>query len=297
MKSLKAESVLFLMTIIWGGTFVATKIGLEYCSFSLYIMIRFAIALLLSLMFFGKYLKNIDRETLKHGVILGLIFGGGFVFQTIGLKYTEVSNSAFITGFTVPLTPLISWLIQKKKIPIFSILACIFAFVGLIIFTNPFGNQFNYGDLITLFSTLFWAFYITYMDVFTKGKSGIKYTGLMLITQLAAALLVASLVFLITEIDSYVFILNNNLIISLLYNAILASFLVTLLHTGFQKYSTPVKAALIFSLEPIFATIFSAFLGLELIGTLKIIGGTIMMIGILTSELAPIIFRKTINGN
>jgi len=292
MKALKAELVLLSVTAIWGGTFLCTKIGLDYTNFSFYILVRFSIALIITIAVFGKHIKNIDKKIFKGGLVLGALFGSGFVFQTLGLKFTEVSNSAFITGLTVPLTPIVTWFILKKNIPKWSIIGCIVGFIGLTIFTNPFGGNFNVGDALTLVSTFFWAFYINYMDVFTKDRSEMSFTGQMLFMQFITSFVICGLTFLIFDINQFYFRAELPLFLSLAYNAIIASFFVTLLHTHFQKYSTPVKAALIFSLEPLFATLFSLAFGMESLSTDKIIGGIILLFGVLVSELGPIVFNK-----
>ncbi len=291
MKQWQAESLLFFITLIWGATFLFTKIGIEHSSFSLYIALRFFIALLCALVFFGKHLKRLTKRTLKGGLILGLFLGSGFVLQTFGLKFTDVSNSAFITSLTVPITPFIVYILIKSKIKKTSILGVVVAFIGLTIFTNPFASKFNIGDIITLLSAACWAFYITYMDIYTKETQKHDIYNILTL-QLGVSLIMSLIVFFTFEFREPVFHLNQSLIISLLFNGVLASFLDTFIHTASQKYTTPVKAALIFSLEPIFATIYSIIFFAEVLNTFKIVGGTIMLSGILISELGPMLMKN-----
>ncbi len=82
MKAWQAESTLMIITLIWGGTFLFTSLGLGYTTPSGYLLLRFGLALALLLIFFGKHLKGIKKETIIHGAILGAIFGGGFLLQT-----------------------------------------------------------------------------------------------------------------------------------------------------------------------------------------------------------------------
>jgi len=288
----KAEFMLFLMTLIWGATFLFTKLGLESCPPFLYVIFRFSIALALVLIFFNKYMNNIDRATWKSGAILGLLFGGGFVLQTVGLGMTNVTNSAFITGLTVVLTPFAFKLISKEKLLFWPKLGVIIAFIGLYIFTNPDLDNINNGDILTLLSTGFWAVYITLMDSYTKDYDSNRKTMQLVAIQFVFALPLPLLGFLLLELPELHVDVSTDLIMSLAFNAILASFVLTIIHTTYQRYTTPVKAALIFSLEPIFASIFAAIFLSEILSTLELIGATILMLGVLTSELGKFVYNK-----
>ncbi|MBX3042580.1 MAG: DMT family transporter [Candidatus Kapabacteria bacterium] len=287
MKPWKAELALLSVTFLWGGTFLFTKIGLDDCTPSTFIILRFMLALSLSLIFFGKSLTSISPETIKQGIILGLLFGGGFILQTYGLKYTTVSKSAFITGMTVPITPFVFKLIQKTSINFWSKVGVVVATMGLYIFTRPDFDNINPGDLLTLMSTFFWAFYITYMDKFTKGSTEKNKTHQLVFLQFLAALPPAIITLLAIELPTFSFNLTPSLITALAYNGILASFLVTIIHTSVQRYTTPVKAALIFSLEPIVANVLAIIVINEILNSREYSGAAILFSGLLISELGP----------
>ncbi len=293
MKQWKAESYLLLVTLIWGGTFTFTKIGLDYCPPFLYISIRFAIALAISYLFFGKHIRKIDKATFIHGTVLGLLFGTGFIFQTYGLKLTTVSKSAFITGVTVAIAPFVFWLVERRKIQVWPKVGVMIATIGLWIFTNPDFDNVNTGDVVTLISTVFWAFYITYMDVFTRGKKGFAHTIQLVFIQFAASLFVSLIAFAVFESASFAIDLSPTLIISFAYNGIIASFFLTLIHTAVQRYSTPVKAAIIFSLEPVFASIIAVAFIHEILNGRELAGAGILLLGVVTSEAGCLVFGKT----
>ena len=288
----KAEFMLFLMTLIWGATFLFTKLGLESCPPFLYVTLRFTIALTLVLIFFHRYMKDIDKRTWRAGAILGMLFGGGFVLQTVGLGMTGVTNSAFITGLTVVLTPFAFKLISKEKLMFWPKIGVIIAFIGLYVFTNPDLDNLNTGDVLTLISTGFWATYITLMDSYTKDYSSNRQTMQLVAIQFIFALPLPIVGFLLLEAPNLEVSFTSDLIMSLAFNAVLASFVLTIIHTTYQRYTTPVKAALIFSLEPIFASIFAAIFLSEILSTLELIGATILMFGVLTSELGKFVFNK-----
>ncbi len=292
MKPWKAESYLLLVTLIWGGTFTFTKFGLDYCPPFLYITIRFTIAVLITYIFFGKYIRKIDKTTFVHGVVLGLLFGTGFVLQTYGLKLTTVNKSAFITGVTVAIVPFVFWLVERRRIQLWAKIGVIIATFGLWLFTNPDFDNLNTGDVLTLISTFFWAFYITYMDVFTRGREGFAHTIRLVFIQLAAALFVSVIAFAVFESGSFTIDISPTLIISLSYNGIIASFILTLIHTSVQRFSTPVKAAIIFSLEPVFASIIAVVVIHEVLSGRELTGGAILLLGVITSEIGGLVFGK-----
>lgn len=296
MKSWQAELWLLLMTLGWGATFLFTKLGLNDCPPSLYIILRFSIALVLCLAFFGKHLRSVDKKTALQAMILGWFFITGFELQTYGLAYTSISKSAFITGFTVLITPFVFFLVERKRVSNWQKAGVAIASVGLWVFTKPDIDNVNLGDILTLLSTTFWALYITYMDIFTRDKRGIAQNMQMVSFQFIGALPVAILFFLIFEFNGTLALaFNENLITSLLFNGIAASFVITIVHTSVQKYSTPVKAALIFSLEPIFAYVFAFFAAGEVLSNREAAGAAIMMLGVLSAELGPFLIKEKSN--
>jgi drug/metabolite transporter (DMT)-like permease len=291
LKSWKAELFLFLVTFIWGGTFLFTKVGLEYCPPSLYIIFRFMIAFTISFIVFGKHFKGIKRDTLIHGLILGLLFGGGFILQTYGLKFTSVTKSAFITGLAVPLTPFAYWLVEKKSTKSWQKAGVITATLGLWLFTNPDINNINLGDFLTLLSTFFWAFYITYMDVFTRGRNEFRETAQLVMLQFVGASAISLLSFFFLEYDTLDVVFDMKLIYSLAYNGILASFLLTFIHTGVQRFTTPVKAALIFSMEPVIASFFAMVFFAEVLNQREYLGAAVLLLGVLIAELGATTYK------
>lgn len=289
MKRWQAESLLFFITLIWGGTFSFTKLGLDYCPPSLFILFRFTIALAISLIFFGKYLPGIDKKTFLHGSVLGIFFGIGFLLQTYGLKFTSITNSAFITGMSVPLTPFVYWIIERKAINLWQKAGVVASVVGFWIFANPDINNINIGDLFTLLSTFFWALYISYMDIFTRDRTEFRDTARLVILQLVTVTPIAAGFYFVYEYSSTSLVINEGLIAALAYNGIIASFLLTFIHTSVQRFTTPVKAALIFSLEPVIAGIIAFIAFNEIISERGFIGGAIILTGVFISQSGSVI--------
>ena len=292
MKAWKAELVLLVCTFIWSATFLFTKIGLDYTSPAFFMIIRYAVGLAFALVFCGKHLKTINKQIFKQGIILGLFLGGGFMLQAYGLGLTTVSKSAFITSCSVLFTPFFYYFIERKKIKLWSILGVIIVSSGLWIFTNPEFDNLNMGDVLTLISTIFWGLYVIYIDVFTRGKSDMALTSQLMIVQLATAIPLTSVFFFSNEISNFYFNWDWQLVIAVLFNGVFSSFITTLMHTRVQSYSTPVRATLIFSVEPIIASAIAVIVIAEYFGLREIIGAAILLSGVLIAELGGMLSKK-----
>ncbi|MGQ9819171.1 MAG: DMT family transporter [Candidatus Kapaibacteriales bacterium] len=292
MKSWKAEILLLSITVIWGVTFSFTKIGLYYSTPILYLTLRFIIAVVFVYLLWFHRINKVTKKTFLMGTVLGCFYAGGFLFQTIGLQLTTVTKSAFITGLSVVLTPLVYKMIEARKITLWQKVGISIATLGLIKFTNPSFQYINTGDFLTFISTFFWAFYLVYMNKFTEGTSSFEYTIQLVFVQFVIVLLLGILGLFIFETKAWYLKFDQKLILSLLYNGIIASILLTTIHTSIQKYTTPVKAALIFSLEPVFAGIFAYMIFSETLNPSELIGAVILTIGIFASEFGDYWFFK-----
>lgn len=303
----KAELMLLLMTAIWGATFMATDLGLEFATPLLYNSLRFALAFALTVIVFFKRIEFKNREIVKKGSILGGIFGVGFALQTYALSLTTISKTAFITALTVVLTPFFYKLITGNSPRFWPRIGIVVAFIGLFIFTFPFSHYegvpitsalwdyvatFNPGDLMAVLSCLCWALYITLMDKYTKDREGFGFTISLVSVQFAVVMVVNFVLALVLTGKDIRLEFDTQLIYSLLFNGILASFVVTLIHTYYQKDTTPVKAALIFSLEPVFAAGFTWFAAslywikdYNPLSNREVFGAVILMLGVLVSEI------------
>lgn len=292
MKNWKAEILLLIITVIWGVTFSFTKIGLLYSTPILYLTLRFAIAAIFVYLFWFNKINRIAERTFLFGIVLGSFYAGGFLFQTIGLKFTTVTKSAFITGLSVVLTPFVYKMIESKKITFWQKIGIFIATIGLIKLTNPSFEYLNLGDLLTFLSTFFWAFYLVFMNKYTEGTSSFDYTIQLVFVQFVVVLLLGILCSLIFESKAWFIKFDPKLIFSLMYNGIIASILLTTIHTSVQKYTTPVKAALIFSLEPVFAGIFANLIFSEILNSSELVGAIILSVGIVLYEIGDFWFAN-----
>lgn len=281
-----AEGVLLACTAIWGSTFAITKTALDDASPLLFVAARFGLATLLLAPFVLKALRRMDRRALGRGVILGVLLFLGFATQTVGLQYTTASKSGFITGMLVVLTPIFQLLIERRAPRLGNLAGVALVTVGLYLLTSPDGSEFNVGDALTLGCAVAYAVFIVYLDVFTKEHDPSQLTFVQLaVTCLLAA---ASAPFL----EDLRFAVDGEFLGALAYLAVFATVGALYLQARYQRETTPTRAAIIFSLEPVFAAIFAYFLRDERLGIVGVIGGGVIVTGVLLSELSDVLFRR-----
>lgn len=285
-KRTKAELYLLLCTLIWGGTFVVVKQGLENSPPFLYIAIRFGLATLLFIPFVLKHLRSISKEAILGGIVLGVLLWIGFATQTVGLQFTSASKSGFITGLLVVFTPIFQIIIEKRLPKKGNVIGVILVVIGLYFLTSPAGAHFNIGDSLTLVCAAFFGLYIVYLDVFSKKHS---FLILAFIQFVVSAFLSAICSYFYEPLEIK---FTSNMLLGLAYLTILATVFTLTIQTKYQKDTTPTRAAIIFSLEPVIAAFFAFMVLGEIIGGGGILGGGLVVAGLLISELSDVIFPR-----
>jgi drug/metabolite transporter (DMT)-like permease len=260
----------------------------------MFLTFRFSIATIIFLPFVFGRLEKLDKESIKRGLILGFLYFGGFASQTLGLNYTSATKSAFITGTFVIFTPIFQIIIEKKLPTKGNIIGIILVAGGLIFLSSrgthfldvihELGTNFNIGDYLTLVCAVFYSLYIVYLDIVSKKIDTLSLV-FMQIAVTAAGAIAGAMIFDATGIETVKFILNKDVIFAVIYTSILATILTTTLQTKFQKYTTPAKAGIIFSFEPIFASVVAFFLLSEKISNFGLIGCVFIFCGLLISEV------------
>lgn len=276
----RAEAVLLATTFIWGSTFVIVKIGLEDMSAFPLVAIRFTVAALLFLLVFRKTLFPLTRNMVIKGSILSLLLFLGFITQTVGLKFTTASKSAFITGMMVVVVPILQIIVERRPPKLGNIIGVVLVCIGLWLLTSPTGSSFNVGDALTLVCALTFGCYIVYLDIVSRDMSAAQLTFLQSgVTAVFAW--IAALIFHETRIE-----FTQSAILAIAYLTIFATMISTFVQTRFQKDTTPTRAVVIFSIEPVIASTLAYFVLNEVMGGMGIAGGGLILAGVLLSELS-----------
>lgn len=276
----RAEAALLATTIIWGSTFVFVKIGLADISPVLMTGVRFLLAAATFFVLFARELFPFTPQEFLRGFVLGLFLFLGFIAQNIGLTITTASKSAFITSLMVVFVPIIQFLVEKRSPTWGNILGIIVVLAGLWLMTSPSGGGFNVGDALTLGCAILFAYYIVYLDIASRIVPVAKLVFLQTFVAGICGLLSA------VALEDMRFVPTVSMITSLSYLTVLATVLTTYVQTRFQKDTTPTRAAIIFTVEPVWASAFAALVLAERLGWVEIGGAALILTGVLISELS-----------
>ena len=284
-----------LCTFIWGTTFIAQDTGMDDIGPFTFNAVRFFVGFLaivpLAILFEIKKFKLEFRSDIKTFATLSFLIGIslflGSALQQVALLYTDVANAAFFTIFYVPMVPIIIFLFGKKSIHWSVWPSVVLCLIGGYLLTNFYDATVRLGDSLVLLGALFWSTHIIF-------------TG-MIITKYNLPLTIGAIQTLIVALFSFIvgvtyeeFIYYNILkeIDSILYAGILSGGLAFVLQIYAQRNITPSPAAIIFSLEGVFATVAAWFLLNQILGVNNLLGCFFILCGVLLSQLLPLMKEK-----
>jgi len=287
-----------LCTFIWGTTFIAQDTGMEKIGPLTFNATRFFIGFLsiipFALLFekkkITKEINNNKKLFYKLFFWVSLFLFLGTYLQQAALLYTDVANAAFFTIFYVPMVPIILFFIYSKSIHWSIWPSVLFCIVGVYLLSDFTNATIRLGDTLVILCAFFWSLHIIFIGNF------IKNFNLPLFFGAVQALVVSffSIVFaLFFETITIVNILNES--VSIIYAGVLSGGIAFTLQIYAQKNILPAPAAIVFSLEGVFATISAWIILNQVLSLGNIIGCTLILFGILFSQLLPIYESKTKN--
>ncbi|WP_440613515.1 DMT family transporter [Candidatus Pelagibacter sp. HIMB1748] len=286
-----------LCTFIWGTTFIAQDTGMDNIGPFTFNAVRFFVGflaitplvILFELKNFKPELKTDKKTFVIYVSLIGLSLFLGSALQQVALLYTDVANAAFFTIFYVPMVPIIIYLFGKKSIHWSVWPSVILCLIGGYLLTNFYDVTVRLGDTLVVLGALFWSTHIIFTGIIIS-----KY-NLPLTIGAIQTLIVAILSFFIGILYEE-FVWNNILmeIYSILYAGILSGGFAFVLQIYAQKNITPAPAAIIFSLEGVFATVAAWFILNQVLDINNILGCFFILCGVLLSQLLPLIKRKKI---
>ncbi len=279
-KRTEAELLMILVALIWGITFVLVKNALADIGPFLFLGIRFILAFLVLAALSYKNMKKIKDTTLAAGCLIGFFLFIGYVFQTVGLKYTSSSNAGFITGVSVVLVPIMI-AIKNWKMPAWqTILTVIMAAIGLFLLSVPAGNlTLGYGDFLVLICAVGFALHIVFVDHYSHRHNAVAITGI----QILFVGILCMIIGLLTEPWPQHF--TSTALIAIIITSVFATSMAFLLQNYLQKFSTPTRFAVVLTSEPVFAAMAGYIWAGEILSHRAYWGAGLILLAMLLSVL------------
>lgn len=293
MKKMRGELILLLSAILWGTCFVFQKMGMDYIGPYTLGTFRFLIGALalIPVMFLFTHIeykrhpgaqkmhpKFMDKQLCIGGVLCGAALFAAASLQQIGLKYTTAGKAGFITSLEIVLVAAIM-IFVSRKVQVNIVVGIFLAVVGMYLLCMVEGFHMEKGDLYEFAGVFFWAMQILAIDKYSKSVDGIKLSFIQFIT---TGLL--SCVFMFLLENPKLSDLQNG-VIPILYTAIIEVAIAYTLQIIGQKYTPPISAAIILSLESVFSVISGAVMLGEKMSFREVSGCIFMFAAIIVSQL------------
>lgn len=273
MKKVKAEFILIYVAFSWGIGFPLMKLGLNDNDTFTILWLRFFLATLFFLPFLINAKDIFKIKTLFIGLLLGTVLFFTFSFFIVGLNYTSASNTGFLSGMGIIFVPIILSIIQKKLPRIDSLISSFLCVVGLLVISELNFSGINIGDGLVILGAITSSIHIILLDKFSKKHDCITITFMQLFTMASLSIIVASF-----NNNLLPAVFSSNLVFAISFTAIFSTTIAFWLQTKYQSQTTPNRAVLIFSLEPIFAVICASFILSEKITLSLIFGGGFILL-------------------
>lgn len=284
---MKSNALLILTAAIWGFAFVAQRVGMQYVGAFTFNGVRFAlgsISLIPLLVYFRRKKAEEQKEEIASasalipGIIAGSVLFFGASLQQAGLAYTTAGKAAFITGLYIVIVPLLG-VFLKQHISLNTWIGVVLAVSGLYFLSVNEDLSIAKGDFLEIIGAFFWALHILIIDYYTKKVDALELS----FVQFAACSVLSIAVALIFE-DIAISRLSQALI-PILYGGLLSVGVAYTLQVVAQKNAKPSHAAIILSMETVFAAIGGAILLHENLGARGYLGCGLMFAGMLLTQV------------
>ncbi|MCX8058940.1 MAG: DMT family transporter [Spirochaetes bacterium] len=286
---IKSDLLLLSASFIWGFAFVAQRKAMENIGPFLYNGIRFFLGAssLLPLYFydkiknpqiFNKIVYNKNKKINLKLFLLGLILFIASSFQQVGIVFTDAGKAGFITGLYVVLVPIFG-IIIKRKTSLFKFIAAIISVVGLYFLSIKENFTISKGDFLVLIGAFFWAIHVLYIDYLVKNENPLKISLFQFYICSLCSLLISIFFEKINILKIY------DAIIPILYGGILSVGIAYTLQVFGQKKAHPSHAAIILSMESVFAVIGGFLILKEVLNYREILGVFLMFFGMIFSQI------------
>ncbi len=267
------------VTAIWGSTFVVVKDAVEKMPVGDFLSWRFALAALAMLVLRPRSVAHLGPAGRRAGAVVGLALGAGYLLQTWGLQHTSAAVSGFITGMFVVLTPLGAALLLRQRPTNAAWAAVGVATVGLALLSLH-GLSIGYGELLTLGCAAAFALHIVGLGRWASSYDAFGLAVVQLVVTAALCLLAAVPGGVEAPPDRSVWV-------ALAVTALGATALAFVVQTWAQAHLPPTRAAVVMTMEPVFAGLFAVVLAGESLGPRTLVGAALVLVAMVLTEVGP----------
>ena len=264
-----APWALLSVAMAWGFSFLIMKDAIERQSVNNFLFTRFAVATVVMLMIRPQVIKLINRDLLLRAGSAGVFLGAGYIFQTLGLERTGVAITGFVTGLYIVLTPFFAALILRQRVSLFTWSCIAMGTIGLG-FLSIRGWSIGFGELLTFISAILFALHIIALSKWSPGRD----TYAMTVIQLGVCALLAGIA---SIPDGYAPPPDADVWGVVIFTALFATVIAFIIQTWAQAHMSPIKVAVILTMEVVFAAAFAIILGGETLTLQSSIGGVLVV--------------------
>jgi drug/metabolite transporter (DMT)-like permease len=285
-KTLRSDLLLLVAAFIWGTTFVAQRMGMDHIGPMTFNALRFALGAVTLVPVIRMLPANgqaSDRRCdtgflLFGGGLAGLALFGGASMQQMGLVYTTAGKAGFITSLYVVLVPILGRILgQRIGLSVWA--GAILAVAGLYLLTVAGSFAVGRGDLLVLIGAFFWAVHVHLIGYLAKRANPLCIACLQFVACSALSLVAAVLY------EEIAIVPIRQAAVPILYGGVLSAGVAFTLQVVCQRTSPPAHAAIVMSLETVFAALAGYVILQEHLGPRDLAGCALMLAGLMVVQL------------
>ncbi len=274
-----ASFALVGVTAVWGYTFLAVQDVVASMPVMDFLAWRFLVASVVMIVLRPVCLRNVTRLELLRGLGLGTVLGLGYIAQTYGLRYTPAAISGFITGMFVVLTPVMSWILLRRKANRNTWMVVALAAVGLALLSLK-GWSVGIGESLTLGCAIFFAIHIVFLGEWASQYDPYTFSLLQIGTVAVISLIAATPGGIAVPPNPGVWAV-------VAITGVLATAVAFFVQTWAQSLVSATRAAVVMTMEPVFAGLFAVVIGGNQLTLRTLAGAACILAAMLIINLRP----------
>ena len=291
-QRLRADLTLLAVALIWGSAFVVQRLAAVEVGVYLFNGLRFLVAALflaplaITRALSGPEMPGVSRKSLPGVVLVGLLLAGGAAFQQAGLKYTTAGNAGFITGLYVVLIPIFLGVFWRQQVPRVIWLGALLAVIGLFLLSTGGRFRVSYGDALELAGAVLWALHMIFIGSLVQRMDVLH----LAVGQYLVCGLVSLSIGLVVEGQMLPALADKWWAVA--YTGLISVGLGYTFQAVAQRVAPPADAAIILSLEAVFAAAAGWVILGEVMDPLQLTGCGVMLLGILLAQSETLVISR-----